>query len=94
MAYAIFSSRLLYINFYKQTIKGHCYTVYIIHIKDHILFNSSDFTYKRPLDSTKGSTKCGNSWEGTTKDMYNILLECSNNYLKDFIKKKEDNNKI
>jgi len=26
--------------------------------------------------------------------MYNILLECFNNYLKDFIKKKEDNNKI
>jgi len=58
------------------------------------LFNSSDFTYKRPLDSTKSSTKYGNGWEGVTKDMYNILLERSNNYLKDFIKKKEDNNKI
>jgi len=54
------------------------------------LLDFSDFTYKRPLDSTK----CGNSWKGATKDMYNILLECSNNYLMDFIKKKEDKDKI
>ena len=26
--------------------------------------------------------------------MYNILLECFNNYLKDLIKKKKENNKI
>jgi len=74
--------------------KGHCYIIYIIYIKDYILFNSSDFTYKRPLNSTKGSTKYSNSWEGVTEDIYNILLERFNNYLKDLIKKKKDNNKI
>jgi len=58
------------------------------------LLNSSDFTYKRPLDSTEGSTKYSNGWEGVTEDIYNILLERFNNYLKDLIKKKEDNNKI
>jgi len=58
------------------------------------LLNFSDFAYKRPLDSTEGSTKCGNGWKGVTKDMYNILLERFNNYLKDLIKKKENNDKI
>ena len=94
MVYAIFSSYSLYINFRKQTIEGHCYTVCIIYIKDYILLNSSDFAYKRPLDSTKDSTEYGNGQEGAIKDMYNILLKRSNNYLKDLIKKKEDNNKI
>jgi len=94
MAHAIFFSRFLYINFRKQTIEGHCYIICIIYIKDYILLDFSDFAYKRPLNNTKGSTKYGNGWEGVTKDIYNILLERSNNYLKDFIKKKEDNNKI
>jgi len=61
MAHAIFSSRPLYINFRKQTVEGHYYIIYVIYIKDYILFNSSDFAYKRPLNSTKSSTKCGNS---------------------------------
>ena len=94
MAYAIFSSRPLYINFRKQTIEGHCYTIYVIYINNRVLLNSSDFAYERHLGSTKGSTKCGNGQEGVTEDMYNILLEYSNKYLKDLIKKKEDNNKI
>ena len=94
MAYTIFSSRPLYINFRKQTIEGYYCTIYVIYIKDRVLLNSSDFAYKRHLGSTKGSTKYSNSQEGAIKDMYNILLEYSNNYLKDLIKKKEDNNKI
>ena len=49
MAYAIFSSRPLYINFYKQTIEGHRYTIYVIYINDYVLLGSSNFTYKRGL---------------------------------------------
>ena len=90
MANSIFSSRPLYINFRKQIIKCHRYTVYVIYTKDRVLLNSSDYTYKRPLYSTK----YGNGQKGALKDIYNILLVRSNNYLKDLIKKKEDNNKI
>ena len=82
--------RPLYINFCKQTVKDYGYTICVIYTNNRVLLNSSDFAYKRPLDSTK----CGNSQEGVTKDMYNILLEYSNNYLKDLKKIQEYNNKI
>ena len=74
--------------------QGHCYTTYIIYTKDYILLNFSNFACKRPLNSTKNSTKCGNSWEGTIEDIYNILLKRFNDYLKDLTKKKEENDKI
>lgn len=59
-----------------------------------ILLNSSNFAYERPPYSTKDSARCGDGQEDTIEDIYNVLLVHFNNYLKNLIKKKEENDKI